>query len=81
MDVLKVAHHGSEDAGLDELLERSVPKLAVISVGAGNPFGHPAAPTVADLSEHGVPIMRTDRQGEIEIEADGSHWTAAPGAG
>ena len=81
VDVLKVAHHGSEDAGLDELLERSVPKLAVISVGAGNPFGHPAGPTVADLSEHGVPIMRTDRQGEIEIEADGSHWTAAPGAG
>ena len=81
VDVLKVAHHGSEDAGLDELLERSVPKLAVISVGAGNPFGHPAGPTVADLSEHGVPIMRTDRQGEIEIDADGSHWTAAPGAG
>ena len=42
IDVLKVAHHGSEDAGSDGLLERSVPKLAVISVGAGNPFGHPA---------------------------------------
>ncbi len=77
VDVLKVAHHGSEDTGLDELLERSVPKLAVISVGAGNPYGHPADPTVADLREHGVPVMRTDQQGEIDLEADGSRWTVA----
>jgi competence protein ComEC len=81
VDVLKVAHHGSEDAGLDELLERSVPKLAVISVGAGNPYGHPAAPTVTELRQHGVPVMRTDQQGEIEIEADGSRWTVGPGPG
>jgi competence protein ComEC len=81
VDVLKVAHHGSEDAGLDELLERSVPKLAVISVGAGNPFGHPTGRTLDELREHSVPTMRTDQQGEIDIEADGSHWTAGPGAG
>jgi competence protein ComEC len=79
MDVLKVAHHGSEDAGLEELLERSTPKLAVISVGAGNSYGHPAEPTLADLRDHGVPTLRTDRQGEIDIEADGSRWTAGPG--
>jgi competence protein ComEC len=81
VDVLKVAHHGSEDAGLDELLERSVPKLAVISVGAGNPYGHPAGATVTELRSHDVPTLRTDRQGEIDIEADGSRWTVAPGAG
>jgi competence protein ComEC len=81
VDVLKIAHHGSEDAGLDDLLERSVPKLAVISVGAGNPYGHPADPTLDELSTHGVPTLRTDRQGEIDIEADGSRWTVAPGAG
>jgi competence protein ComEC len=81
VDVLKVAHHGSEDAGLDQLLERTVPKLAVISVGEGNPFGHPTEATLDDLGEHGVPVMRTDRQGEIDIEADGSRWTAGPGAG
>jgi competence protein ComEC len=40
IDVLKVAHHGSDDAGLDSLLDRSVPRLAVISVGA-QPYGHP----------------------------------------
>jgi competence protein ComEC len=81
VDVLKVAHHGSEDAGLDELLERSVPKLAVISVGADNPFGHPDGGTLADLREHGVPTLRTDTHGEIDVEADGSRWTVAPGAG
>ena len=80
VDVLKVAHHGSEDAGLDELLERSVPRLAVISVGE-NPYGHPTDRTLAQLRAHGVQTMRTDREGEIEIEADGSRWTAAPEAG
>ena len=53
----------------------------MISVGAGNPFGHPAAGTLEELREHGVPTLRTDRQGEIEIEADGSDWTAAAGSG
>jgi competence protein ComEC len=81
VDVLKVAHHGSEDAGLDGLLDQSAPKLAVISVGAGNSYGHPADRTLAELRTHGVPTLRTDRQGEIDIEADGSHWTVAPGGG
>src|SRR5262249_21720070 len=53
IDVLKVSHHGSEDAGLGELLDRSVPKLAVISVGAGNSYGHPTEPTLAELRAHG----------------------------
>jgi competence protein ComEC len=81
IDVLKIAHHGSADAGLNGLLERTVPKLAVISVGAGNSYGHPTQQTLADLSAHHVPAMRTDRQGEIDIDANGSRWTADPGGG
>jgi competence protein ComEC len=81
VDVLKVAHHGSEDAGLGQLLERSVPKLAVISVGADNPYGHPAPRTLVDLRTHQVPTLRTDTGGEIEIDADGSRWTVAQGGG
>jgi competence protein ComEC len=81
VDVLKVAHHGSEDAGLSGLLERSLPKLAVISVGAGNSYGHPTARTLADLHAHGVPTMRTDKDGEIDIAADGSGWLVAPNGG
>ena len=75
VDVLKVAHHGSADAGLEELLERSVPNLAVISVGAGNTYGHPTEATLTELRSHGVPTMRTDTEGEIDIEANGSRWT------
>ncbi|HWB69471.1 MAG TPA: ComEC/Rec2 family competence protein [Solirubrobacterales bacterium] len=71
VDVLKVAHHGSEDAGLAALLERTTPRLAVISVGAGNPYGHPAPATLATLLEHGVRTMRTDRSGTIAIEVRG----------
>lgn len=67
VDVLKVAHHGSEDAGLAALLERSRPRLAVISVGAGNPYGHPTAATLATLAAHRVRVLRTDRDGEVEI--------------
>ncbi|MEX2107815.1 MAG: ComEC/Rec2 family competence protein [Solirubrobacterales bacterium] len=69
VDVLKVAHHGSEDAGLGELLERAAPALAVISVGEGNPFGHPTPATLATLAEHGVPTLRTDHDGTIVIDA------------
>ena len=74
IDVLKVSHHGSADAGLPDLLERSVPKLAVISVGADNPYGHPTAQTISELRSHGVPTMRTDREGEIDIDAGGAGW-------
>jgi competence protein ComEC len=81
IDVLKVAHHGSEDAELGELLDRSVPKLAVISVGAGNSYGHPTARTIDELASHEVPTLRTDRQGEIDIDANGSGWTVGTGGG
>jgi competence protein ComEC len=81
IDVLKVAHHGSADAGLGELLERSVPKLAVISVGEDNTYGHPTDATLAELRGHGVPAMRTDQQGEIDIDANGSGWTVHPVGG
>ncbi len=68
VDVLKVAHHGSEDGGLPALLERTRPGLAVISAGLDNPYGHPAPSTLARLAEHGVRVLRTDRDGEIAIE-------------
>jgi competence protein ComEC len=79
VDVLKVAHHGSDDAGLGALLARTSPKLAVISVGAGNSYGHPTPGTLATLNAHRVPTLRTDldgtvtldvRSGSVEVEAD-----------
>jgi competence protein ComEC len=68
IDVLKVAHHGSDDAGLGALLDRIRPRLAVISVGADNPYGHPTPGTLATLAAHHVPTLRTDLDGTVEID-------------
>jgi competence protein ComEC len=76
VDVLKVAHHGSADAGLSRLLDRTGPALAVISVGAGNSYGHPDPGTLATLATAGVPVLRTDLDGNVVIDATRSGWTA-----
>jgi competence protein ComEC len=73
VDVLKVAHHGSEDAGLGSFLDRAVPKLAVISVGE-NSYGHPTPETLAELREHRVTTLRTDESGDVEIEVGARGW-------
>ncbi len=70
VDVLKVAHHGSEDGGLDTLLEHSAPQLALISVGADNPFGHPTEQTLTTLAAHRVPVLRTDIDGTLTFEVE-----------
>ncbi len=70
VDVLKVAHHGSDDPGLPSLLRRVRPGAAVISVGP-NRYGHPAPSTVAALRAAGVPVWRTDRQGDVTLTGRG----------
>jgi competence protein ComEC len=75
VDVLKVAHHGSDDAGLGALLERTRPRLAVISVGEGNPYGHPTAGTLATLARHRIPVLRTDEDGAIVIDVTAGSMT------
>lgn len=68
VDVLKVAHHGSDDAGLRTLLERATPELAVISVGEDNSYGHPTPDTLATLAGHGVGTLRTDLVGDVTLD-------------
>lgn len=76
VEVLKVAHHGSEDAGLPALLRTLRPRVAVISVGERNDYGHPRAETVDALgARSGLTVYRTDRDGRIVIESDGSELT------
>jgi competence protein ComEC len=79
IDVLKVAHHGSEDAGLGDLLGRTRPRLAVISAGEGNPFGHPTPATMATLAAHDVRTLRTDRDGTVVIDVRGGVFRASAG--
>ncbi|WP_443049170.1 ComEC/Rec2 family competence protein [Streptomyces sp. NBC_00316] len=70
VDVLKVAHHGS--AHQDPALLRSArPRLALVSVGRDNPYGHPAARTVQALRSGGAAVLRTDRDGAIAVTGAG----------
>nr|WP_063835964.1 ComEC/Rec2 family competence protein [Actinacidiphila yeochonensis] len=71
VDVLKVAHHGSAYQSA-ALLARVRPRLALISVGAGNPYGHPAARTVRALRGFGATVLRTDEDGPIAVTGDSS---------
>jgi competence protein ComEC len=66
-EVLKVAHHGSEDEGVRGLLERVRPAAAVIPVGAANRFGHPHPATVAALRAAVPRVYRTDRDGDVSV--------------
>jgi competence protein ComEC len=66
-DVLKVGHHGSATATSDEWLDAVRPRVAVISVGRRNTFGHPAPSTLRRLDQHGVKVFRTDRNGAVSI--------------
>src|SRR5262245_13192798 len=69
--VLKLAHHGSRN-GTDSAWLRLVrPRLAVISVGASNSYGHPSPETIALVERAGIPLMRTDRDGSIATQSDG----------
>ena len=71
VDVLKVAHHGSADAGLPALLAQLRPRIAAIEVGRHNTYGHPTPATLAALA-HAVPtIVRTDRDGTVRLHARG----------
>lgn len=72
VEILKVAHHGSADARLPALLELTRPEVAIISVGAGNDYGHPAPATLAALQgAAGLEVFRTDTDGRVVVESDG----------
>jgi competence protein ComEC len=72
IEVLKVAHHGSEDAGLERQLRVLHPRVAVISVGRGNDYGHPRPETLAALrTVPGLRLYRTDVNGRVVVESDG----------
>jgi competence protein ComEC len=78
VEVLKISHHGSADALLPALLEEIRPRVAVISVGEGNTYGHPTPETLAALdAAPGLAVYRTDRDGAVTIESDGRRLSVA----
>jgi competence protein ComEC len=70
VDAMKVPHHGSDDPGLPELLERLRPQLAAIEVGS-NTYGHPAPATLAALERAATRVYRTDRDGTVTLTVAG----------
>ena len=74
VEVMKVAHHGSADPGLDDELRVLRPQVAVISCGRNNDYGHPRAETLAALAgSSGLAVFRTDTDGRVVVESDGRH--------
>ena len=73
--VLKVAHHGSRGSSTPEFLRAVSPRVAVISVGARNPYGHPSPETLSRLDTVGAAVYRTDRDGAVILETDGRALT------
>jgi competence protein ComEC len=78
VEVLKVAHHGSEDPGLAALLERVRPGVAVVPVGP-NAYGHPTAQALAALSADVPRVYRTDRDGTVRVDVAANRMTVATG--
>lgn len=70
-DVLKVGHHGSDTSTTSDFLARVNPSYAVISVGEGNNYGHPALSTIELLEGYTSNIYRTDLNGTVVISSDG----------
>ncbi|MGW4775774.1 ComEC/Rec2 family competence protein [Streptomyces filamentosus] len=75
VDVLKVAHHGSphQDPGLTGAVR---PRLALVSAGRENPYGHPSPRTLAALRAGGARVLRTDRDGAIAVAGAGEGLVA-----
>ena len=70
-DLLKVAHHGSKTSTTEEFLQQVAPRVAVISAGEANPYGHPHPDVLARLAAAGVRVLRTDRDGAVTVSTDG----------
>jgi competence protein ComEC len=69
VDVLKVPHHGSRHQDLDLLLGVRA-RLALVSVGADNTYGHPSADLLAALTATGAQVRRTDLDGDVLVTVD-----------
>ena len=76
-DFLKVPHHGSKTSSTPDFVAAVAPKVAVVSAGEANPFGHPAAGTIERYAQAGVRLLRTDHDGAVTALTDGHGLTVS----
>jgi competence protein ComEC len=74
-DILKVGHHGSKTSSSAAFLDAVHPRLALVSVGAGNTYQLPTPTVMSTLSAHGAQVLRTDHVGTIVVRTDGHRIT------
>lgn len=73
-DILKVAHHGSKTSSSELFIEKVDPKLAVISSGRSNPYGHPHEAILQRFRKYGIEVKRTDEKGDILLVSEGNSF-------
>jgi competence protein ComEC len=71
-DVLKSGHHGSRTSSSPAFLDAVRPRVAVISVGAGNTYGLPSRSVIESYVERGMFVLRTDELGSVVVSTDGA---------
>lgn len=76
VDVLKAAHHGSSTSSGEAFLEAVTPRIALVSVGRDNSYGHPSPEVMRRLLDHGATVLRSDQLGSIVLRTDGVQWEA-----
>jgi competence protein ComEC len=69
--IVKVPHHGSRSSSTPEFVGALQPRIAVVSAGRGNRFGHPAQAVLDRYRRAGAAMFRTDRDGAVTVETDG----------
>lgn len=72
-DVLKIAHHGSDDSTSEEFLNKVNPKYAVLSCEKNDSVDHPSKKTMKLLKKRDIPVYRTDESGTIICTSDGQN--------
>jgi competence protein ComEC len=70
--IVKVPHHGSRSSSTLEFVDALKPRVAIVSAGRGNRFGHPAAAVIDRYRRTGAEIFRTDQDGAVMVETDGA---------
>lgn len=73
-DILKVGHHGSKTSTTEDFVRAVSPKIAVISAGRKNRYGHPAQDVVDRIAAFGATLFRTDRNGDVQLVSDGKRF-------
>ncbi|WP_168157262.1 DNA internalization-related competence protein ComEC/Rec2 [Sporosarcina ureilytica] len=75
--ILKVGHHGSKTSSTDSFIKALQPKLAVISAGRNNRFGHPSKEVLETFQKYQVPVFVTADNGSITVLVEGEEFSVS----